>query len=242
MQVLVALRPGGMISHHLHGKHFGAIHDHLLSGLFHVSQLDFLLPALRSYSFYPHSIQSILKCTAVRSWHSSLQWPPISFRIQVKRPHKGLVGSPQAVTAPTPRPCLSPLFPVLSLWPPCLLQILCIFLSQGTYSLCLEYASPEIHSVFLPFKTAPEHHMTRRFFPTTWHKTAHYWFFLCPVFHFLFILKTLYRFGISLLSLKTQTPWGRECVWSLLSTEHVFHSKCSRNIEWINFTDRELRK
>lgn len=174
MQVLVALRPGGMISHHLHGKHFGAIHDHLLSGLFHVSQLDFLLPALRSYSFYPHSIQSILKCTAVRSWHSSLQRPPISFRIQVKRPHKGLVGSPQAVSAPTPRPCLSPLFPVLSLWPPCLLQILCIFLSQGTYSLCLEYASPEIHSVFLPFKTAPEHHMTRRFFPTTWHKTAHY--------------------------------------------------------------------
>ena len=107
---------------------------------------------------------------------------------------------------------------------------------------CLEYASPEIHSVFLPFKTAPEHHMTRRFFPTTWHKTAHYWFFLCPVFHFLFILKTVYRFGISLLSLKTQTPWGRECVWSLLNTEHVFHSKCSRNIKWINFTDRELRK
>lgn len=88
-----------------------------------------------------------------------------------------------------------------------ILQTLCIFLSQETsYSLCLEYASPEIHSVFLPFKTAPEHHMTRRFFPTTWHKTAHYRFFLCPIFHFLFILKTLYRFGISLLSLKTQTP------------------------------------
>lgn len=115
----VALCLGGMISHHLHGKHFGAIHNHLLSGLLHVSQLDFLLPALPSYSFYPHSIQSILKCTEVRSWHSSLQWPPISFRIQVKRPHKGLLSSPQAVSAPTPQPCLSALFPVLSLWPPC---------------------------------------------------------------------------------------------------------------------------
>lgn len=92
-----------------------------------------------------------------------------------------------------------------------------------------------------PLQDCPRASHDQKIFPT-WHKTAHYWFFLCPVFHFLFILKTLYRFGISLLSLKTQTPWGRECVWSLLSTEHVFHSKCSRNIEWINFTDRELRK
>ena len=99
----------GISSHHLlHGKHFGAIHFHLLSGSFHVSQLDFLLPTLPSYSFYSHSIQSILKCSAVRSWHSSLQWPPISFRIQVKRPHKGLLGSAQAVSAPHPTMSLTP--------------------------------------------------------------------------------------------------------------------------------------
>ena len=55
-----------------------------------------------------------------------------------------------------------------------ILQILCTLLSQGTsYSLRLEYASPEIHSVFLPFKTAPEHHMTR-FSPTTWQNLQHH--------------------------------------------------------------------
>lgn len=101
-----------------------------------------------------------------------------------------------------------------------ILQILRTFLSQGTsYSPHLEYASPEIHSVFLPFKTAPEHHMTRRFSPTTWHKTAtppppppHYWFFLCLVVHFLFILKTLYRFGISLPSLNTDSMRAGMCL------------------------------
>lgn len=103
----------GVSSHHLHGKHLGAIHYHLLSGLFHVSQLDsgrLCLPTAFTHTAFGASLN------VWQSNHGTPHFSDLPSHSGYKS--KDLTRACWALHklwAPYTRPFLLPLFPIHSL-------------------------------------------------------------------------------------------------------------------------------